>query len=192
VETFPDIISYYYETHSENDYFAADASAAGYMNPNRIKEEYLPLFIRHNQRFYEQLDMTLSPMVLDWDEPTAAVKDAFTEFSPDGFATIVMDLHNTGGKSPEPHVWKGMPVMNLLNPVNQIVNSEVSAEIMSKAIPLKYTCTPSFYFFRIVWSNPFQVKDAIQILKEKRPELHIEVVDPYNFFSLFEEYHSGK
>ena len=190
VETFPDIISYYYETHSENDYFAADASAAGYMNPNRIKEEYLPLFIEHNQKFYEQLDMTLSPMVLDWDEPSPEVKDAFTQFSPDGFATIVMDLHNTGGKSPEPHVWKGMPVMNLLNPVNQIVNSEVSADIMSNAIPLKYKCAPTFYCFRIVWSSPFQVIDAIDILKEKRPELNIEVVDPYNFFRMFKEYYT--
>ena len=135
------------------------------MNPNRIEKEYLPLFIEHNQNFYEQLDMTLSPMVLDWDEPSADVKDAFTQFSPDGFATIVMDLHNSGGKSPEPHVWKGMPVMNLLNPVNQIVNSEISANIMSAAIPLKYACVPSFYFYRIVWSSPFQVINTIEILK---------------------------
>lgn len=190
METFPDIISYYYETHSENDYFAADASAAGYMNPNRIEEEYLPLFISHNQKFYNQLDMTLSPMVLDWDEPSPAVKDAFTQFSPDGLATIVMDLHNTGGRAPEPHVWKGMPVMNLLNPVNQVVNSEISADVMSNAIPSKYICAPSFYFFRIVWSNPFQVIDAIEILKAKRPELNIEVVDPYNFFRMFKEHYS--
>ncbi len=190
VETYPDIISYFYETHSENDYFAADASAAGYMNPNRIETEYLPLFINHNQKFYNQLDMTLSPMVLDWDEPSADVKDAFTQFSPDGFATIVMDLHNSGGRSPEPHVWKGMPVMNLLNPVNQITNSDVSADIMSAHIPLKYTCVPTFYFFRIVWSSPFQVINTIELLKEKRPELDIEVLDPYNFFNMFKEHYS--
>ncbi|MEN8155519.1 MAG: hypothetical protein ABFS10_01090 [Bacteroidota bacterium] len=195
VETFPDIISYYYETHSENDYFAADASAAGYMNPNRIATEHLPLFIEHNQKFYKQLDMTLSPMVLDWDEPTADVKDAFTQFSPDGFATIVMDLHFTGGKSPEPHVWKGMPVMNLLNPVNQINNANASADVMSAAIPMLYHCTeptPAFYFFRVVWSTPTMVFDALELLKEKRPDKEIEVVDPYNFFRLFKEYYSSK
>ena len=190
VETYPDIISYYYETHSENDYFAADASAAGYMNPNRIETEHLPLFIEHNKNFYHQLDMTLSPMVLDWDEPSDDVKDAFTQFSPDGFATIVMDLHNTGGKSPEPHVWKGMPVMNLLNPVGQITNTDNAADIMSSAIPLKYKCIPSFYFFRIVWTSPNQVINAIEILKEKRPDLDIEVIDPYNFFRLFKEHYS--
>ena len=99
-ETYPDIIEYLYSTKSGNDYFGADASAAGYMNPNRIDIKYLPLFIDHNRKFYKQLDLTLSPMVLDWDEPTSDVKDAFTEFSPDGFATIVLDLHNTGGKAP--------------------------------------------------------------------------------------------
>ena len=59
--------------------------------------------------------MTIAPMVLDWDQPSPDVKDAFRQFSPDGFATIVMDLHGTGGKLPEPQVWKGMPVLELIN-----------------------------------------------------------------------------
>jgi hypothetical protein len=85
------------------------------MNPNRIEKEYLPLFVRHNRHFFQQTDMTIAPMVLDWDEPSAEVKDAFARFSPDGFATIVMDLHQTGGQGPKPHLWKGMPVTNLIN-----------------------------------------------------------------------------
>lgn len=188
IESYPDIISYYYETQTENDYFAADASAAGYMNPNRIDEEYLPLFIEHNKRFYEQLDMTISPMVLDWDEPTAAVKDAFTQFSPDGFATIVMDLHNTGGRSPVPHIWEGMPVINLLNVVGQISDNNAAADAMSRSMPYVPSGTTSFYMFRIVWSWPNQVIDAINLLKSKRSDLDIEIVDPYNFFKLFKDH----
>lgn len=192
VETYPDIIEYLYSTQSMNDYFGADASAAGYMNPNRIKKEYFPLFIEHNQKFYNQLDMTLSPMVLDWDKPTADVKDAFTKFSPDGFATIVIDFHNKGGKVPEPHVWKGMPVMELINSACNFTSLDQESDAMSGSIPSKSPDNPSFYFFRIVWTNPGQVIETIELLKKKRPELDIEVVDPYNFFRMFKEYYSGK
>lgn len=191
VETYPDIIQYFYSTKSVNDYFGADASAAGYMNPNRINKEYLPLFIKHNQKFYNQLDMTLSPMVLDWDEPSDDVKDAFTKFSPDGFATIVMDLHDTGGKTPEPQVWKGMPVMELLNSTCNFSSVDQESDAMSGSIPSRLAGKPAFYFFRIVWTSPRQVIETIELLKKKRPELDIEVVDPYNFFRMYKEYYSG-
>ena len=189
VETYPDIIEYFYSTASENDYFGADASAAGYMNPNRIQHEYLPLFIEHNKKFYKHLDMTLSPMVLDWDEPSAMVKDAFTRFSPDGLATIVLDWHNTGGKPPEPHVWKGMPVMELINSACNFSSIEQTANAMSDSMPATPEGKSAFHFFRIVWTSPGQVIDSIELLKKKRPELNIEVPDPYNFFKMFKEYY---
>jgi hypothetical protein len=189
VETYPDIIEYFYKTASENDYFAPDASAAGYMNPNRVKKEYLPLFIKHNKKFYEHLDMTLSPMVLDWDEPSAIVKDAFTRFSPNGLATIVLDLHNTGGKVPQPHVWKGMPVMELINCIDIIRNVDQAAEAMSKAIITKPVEEPTFHFFRVIWTDPGKVIDSIELLKKKRPDLNIEVADPVNFFNLFKQHY---
>jgi len=191
IETYPDIIEYLYSTQSDNDYFGADASAAGYMNPNRISKEYLPLFIEHNRKFYKQMDLTLSPMVLDWDEPTEDVKDAFTEFSPDGYATIIMDLHNKGGKLPMPHVWKGMPVMELINSACNFSSVDQESDALSGSIPFNIKGKPSFYFFRIVWTSPVQVIETIELLKKKRPDLDIEVVDPYNFFNMFKKYYSA-
>ena len=107
IETYPDVIAYLYETATPNDHFTADASAAGYMNPNRVRKEYLPLFVEHNRRFFLETDMTMAPMVLDWDEPSSGVKDAFCQFAPGGLATIVMDLHGTGGKPPAPRSGRG-------------------------------------------------------------------------------------
>jgi len=186
IETYPDVIQYFYDTKSPNDFFTADASAAGYMNPNRIDAAHLPLFIKHNKRFYERLDMSLSPMVLDWDEPTAAVKDAFRQFSPDGFSTIVIDMHNNGGEGPEPHVWDGMPVMELINSACNFSTPQQTANELSLEIPApRDGVEPGFYFFRIVWTSPSQVIAALDELRKLRPELDIEVVDPYNFFHLF-------
>ncbi len=184
LETYPDVIAHVYRTASENDHFGADASAAGYMNPNRVPKEYLPLFVRHNRRFYREADMTMSPMVLDWDEPAADVKDAFAKFSPDGYATIVMDLHNKGGKLPQPQVWKGMTVTELINDACNFAGVEQTADILSNAITARGAKRPSFHFFRIVWTSPTDVANSLEALRKKRPDLDIEVLDPYTFFRL--------
>jgi hypothetical protein len=188
VETFPDLFSYFYATASANDYFTSDASAAGYMNPNRVQERHLPLFVRHNQRFFRETDMTIAPMVLDWDEPTPQLKDAFTRFAPDGLATIVMDLHGTGGRSPEPHVWRGMPVTNLINNACNFDSPEQAAAILGACLRGQPAGSPGFYLFRVVWTGPTQIINTVALVRQARPDLDLEVVDPYTFFRLFKEH----
>jgi len=127
INTYPDLIKYYYDTKSPNDYFAADASCAGYMNPSRIQEQYLPLFIAHNKSYYGKLDMTISPMVLDWEQPSSKVKDAFAQFSPDGYSTILWHHFNgyvqPVGEYVVPQVWNGMPILALqdVGPLQDVV-----------------------------------------------------------------------
>jgi hypothetical protein len=188
IETYPDIIEHFYKTATANDYFGSDASAAGYTNPNRILPQYLPLFIRHNQKFFKQLDLTIAPMVLDWDEPTDQVKDAYAQFSPDGFATIIYNFHTETVKHQKPEVWKGMPVTDLHNHACEFKSIEEAAQAMSDAIQTS-EATPAFHFFRIVWTSPSNVIAGIEALKRIRPELDIEVTDPYNFFKLFKEHY---
>ncbi len=190
IETYPDLITHLYATATANDHFASDASAAGYFNPNRVRPEYLPLFVEHNRRFFRATDMSMAPMVLDWEEPTAAVKDAFAQFAPDGYATIIMDMHGTGGKLPKPHVWKGMPVLELINNTCNYENPKQTADAMYSAIQERGNAKPGFYFFRIVWTPPSAVIGALSVFRKEHPELPIEVVDPYNFFGLFKK-HSG-
>ena len=188
LETYPDIIAHVYATATDNDFFTSDASAAGYFNPNRVRPEYLPLFVKHNKKFFDLADMTMAPMVLDWDEPTPAVKDAFTQFAPGGFATIVLDMHNNGGKAPEPHVWKGMPVTELLNHTCNFTSPKQTADAIYGFVKKHDAKTPSFYFFRIVWVPPSAVLDSLDVFRAEHPEIEFEVVDPYNFFALFKKH----
>lgn len=195
IETYPDLMEYFYSTSSDRDTFTSDASAAGYLNPNRVLPEYLPLFVRHNRQFFRKADMTIAPMVLDWDQPSPAVKDAFRRFAPDGLATIVMDLHGNGGKLPEPHVWKGMPVMELINNACNFAGTEPTADILARAIRDRGNKVPGFYFFRIVWVNPTNITETLAALRRKRPNLDFEVLDPHTFFKLFREFqerHEGQ
>jgi hypothetical protein len=188
IETYPDLVAYFYSTATPADTFTADASAAGYTNPNRISREFLPLFARHNRRFFREADMTIAPMVLDQDQPSADVKDAFLEFAPDGLATIVMDMHGTGGRPPQPHVWKGMPVMELLNHAcNAAGRVEETADIFAKTIRDRGNQRPGFYLFRVVWVSPTAMAEAFAALRKRRPDLDFEVVGPRTFFSLFKQ-----
>ena len=187
LETYPDLIAYFYETASAADSFTSDASAAGYMNPNRIRKEYLPLFVRHNQQYFREADMTIAPMVLDQDQPSPDVKDAFQQFAPDGFATIVDDQHSRGGRLPDRQIWKGMPILELLNDACNSKESGQIAAVMANAILGRGNPVPGFYLFRTVWVNPTTITDALATLRRQHPDLNVEAVSPYALFALFKK-----
>jgi hypothetical protein len=191
IETYPDIFNYLYATATPNDHFTSDASAAGYFNPNRIEPKNLSLMVKHNKHFFRATDMTMAPMVLDWDQPSAAVKDAFTKFSPDGYATIVMDMHETGGTTPKPQVWKGMPVTELINNTCNFENPKQTSNAMFGAMKERGNSIPGFYFFRIVWTPPTSVMESLAVFRAEHPEVPIEVVDPYSFFALFKKHYQS-
>ena len=136
--------------------------------------------------------MTMAPMVLDWDEPSVAVKNAFTQFAPDGFATIVMDMHGTGGKPPKPHVWKGMPVLELFNHTCNYSSVEQSVASMHSVIGQEKSNESAFYFFRIVWVGPSVVLDVVDAYQATYPDQAIEVLDPYTFFAKAKRYYADK
>ena len=186
LETYPDIIAYFYETASPADTFTSDASAAGYMNPNRIRKEYLPLFTRHNEKFFREADMTIAPMVLDHDQPSPDVKDAFAQFAPDGYATIVAGP--PGSRYPPPQVWKGMPIIELLNDTCNSKQSGQIADIMAGVINRRGHPSPGFHLFRVVWVKPSVIVEAAAALRGNHPELNCEFVSPRTFFALYKEW----
>ena len=189
MDTYPDLLEHYYRTATTNDYFAADASAAGYLNPNFVQEQYLPLFVRHNQHYYSNLDMSISPMVLDRDSPASAVKDAFAQFSPDGFSFITFAPDGVssgipeGETAPVANVWKSMPILNRMTSAG---GSPLVESFFAATHPQAATC-PTFYIFRNVWEPVSQVVSNFHQLQANRRDLNIEFLDPYNFFRLIRE-----
>jgi hypothetical protein len=189
LETYPDLIAYFYSLATPADTFTADASAAGYTNPSRIPEKSLPLFVEHNRQFFREADMDIAPMVLDWTQPTPAVMDAFCQFSAGGFATIIYDFHGGTGRPARPQVWRGMAVTELINDAGDAFSdADKTADTMARAIRGRGGNAPGFYFFRIVWANTGNVLDSIALLRKKLPELDIEVLDPHAFFGLLRQY----
>jgi hypothetical protein len=196
IETYPDIITYLYRTKSNKDYFTSDASAAGYFNPSRIQQKYWPMVIEHNRHFFDQTDMKIAPMVLDWEEPIDTVKDAFTQFSPDGYGTIIYNFHNDA-ISPmqmkiQPQVWKQMPIIEMFNGTCNFSTAVESAQQIDSHIRDNYTGQAQFSLIRIVWVSPTKIMDIIKALHDLDPDLNFEVTDPYNFYRLLKESLSEK
>ena len=187
LETYPDLIAYYYETATPADTFTADATCAGYINPNRIPKDSLQLFIRHNQKFFREADMSIAPMVLDQHQPSPDIKDAFQQFAPDGYATIVNTVLGGRADYPPPQVWKGMPIIELLNDTCNTKQPGEMAGIMGNVILSRGAAQPGFYFFRTDWVSPSTVIDAMNLLRSQHPELHCEIVGPREFFSLYKQ-----
>lgn len=200
-DTYPDIISYYYETATPNDYFVADATCAGYFNPTRIDPKYMDLFVKHNQKYYKKLDMNISPMVLDVQMPTPLVKDAFTKFSKTGMGLTVSEDTYHSLKKVQPEIWKDMPIVALDSLMDYLLQGdfeknkdyrEFTQWFYDTYLKQNDGSSPSFYYLRTVWTSPSQVIAGIEATQKAYPNANFEIVDPYTFFNLQREYYKTK
>ncbi|MCL1794096.1 MAG: hypothetical protein FWG34_09520 [Oscillospiraceae bacterium] len=188
IESYPDIISYFYQTAAKDkDVFVADASAAGYFNPSRIKEEYWDMVVDHNRRFYDLTDMTMTPMVLDWEPLSDKTLDQMTKFSPDGLAWIIMNFH--GPVEPDkPKVHGGVMVDEMLNHVCNGGPVDEVAKALAGIIGGDFPDKPAFHYIRIVWQSPSYIIDIVEALKKLRPDLDIRLTNTYDYFRLHKQF----
>ncbi len=184
LDTYPDLISYYYGSKTPNDYFASDASAAGYFNPSRVPDDYWNMMIAHNKDYFSRMDLSVAPMVLDWEALDDDALDAFSEFAPDGLSTIIIDFHGNGGKQAKPFVYNGFMTCDEL--WNDFDTSSVEAAVnsLNRKIEKPSGRTSSFLLVRAVWVSPTFISDVIEAYRAANPDLDIEVVDIYNYYDL--------
>lgn len=184
-DSVPDVIDYYYRTKTENDYFTSDASAAGYFNPSRIPSEMWDMVTEHNREYFEKFDMTIAPMVLDWDKLGPEALEAFSKFSYDGLATIIIDFHGNGGKQAAPFLYEDTMVCDQLYNNFSTESVDRGAEAVNQIIRTQAgTGKARFGLVRCVWTSPTFISEVIEEVKAQNPNLNIEVVDIYNYFEL--------
>lgn len=190
VENYPDIVQYCYDTAKETpngyDMFAPDANCAGYIMPNWIPSQLLPLFTQHNLHFFQETDMTIAPMVTDTDQPSTEVKNAFAQFATEGYGALVWDPnhHSSMASLVTPRVWNGMMVFNVVNDICSFQNASASelAAGMSATMQKPEYASQKFFCFRLAFVKPTEVAGAIPILKQQYP--NVELVDMHTFLAL--------
>jgi hypothetical protein len=188
IESYPDIISYFYQTAAKDkDVFVADASAAGYFNPSRINEEYWDMVVDHNRRFYALTDMTMTPMVLDWEPLSDKTLDQMTKFSPDGLAWIIMNFHGPV-ELDNPKIHGGVMVDEMLNHVCNGGPVDEVAKALAGIIGGDFPDKPAFHYIRIVWQSPSYIIDIVEALKKLRPDLDIRLTNTYDYFRLHKQF----
>ncbi|MBE6660311.1 MAG: hypothetical protein E7605_02795 [Ruminococcaceae bacterium] len=190
LDTYPDIIEYYYETATPNDYFTSDASAAGYFNPSRVPDETWDIMLEHNIKYFERADMTIAPMILDQDRLDEQSLEMMSQFAPDGLSTIIIDQHSQGGSQAPAGMYGDTPTDRLDNSFNSS-SVETGAASLENIVRYGYNrklgatkSGSSLSLIRVVWKSPSYICEVVEAYKDAHPDENVVVVDIYNYFNL--------
>ena len=190
LDTYPDIIEYYYSTATPNDYFTSDASAAGYFNPSRVPDETWDIMLEHNLKYFKMADITIAPMILDQDRLDEQSLEMFSQFAPDGLATIIIDQHGMGGSQAPAGMYGDTPTDRLDNSFNS-TSVETGVASLNNIVNYGYNrklgdtkSGSSLSLIRVVWKSPSYICEVVEAYKAAHPNENVVVVDIYNYFNL--------
>ena len=178
IDTYPDLIEYYYETATPNDYFVSDASAAGYFMPSRVPDELWPLIAQHNIEYFERADMSIAPMVLDNQGMDADDLKWMIKFAKDGIATVAQN---------KTYLYEDTVVTALLGGGYDRYDPVVGAQNLEKVVNTQFSKSnsgASLNLLRCVWSTPTVMCEMVEKYQEANPDKEVVVVDIYNYFEL--------
>ncbi len=179
LETYPDMIEYYYDTKTDNDYFVSDASAAGYFMPTKVPDFLWDSFLAHNKKYFERADMSIAPMILDLNAIGYDELSKLTQFAPDGIATVVQ---NTNA-----YMYGDTPVTALLaggyDKEDPVLGAEKLEEVVNKQFN-RSNSGASLNLLRCVWTTPTVICETVENYKAANPDKEVVVVDIYNYFDL--------
>jgi len=196
VEDIPGIISYLYTTRSEQDYFVAANSGAGYLNPDALSEGGLLRWLGRSHDFYRKYGYDTQGFLLNGNGAAMSQLrlDAFTFLAPAGILT------------PDYEIDEPWPRLQLGTPLSAVATETLAGtpDVAAEAVHQAYRRVvleqgrPPFLAFRssfqsatFLWGvrDRLQAQDKTgQILGENGEVLHpnYTVVDPYTFFALLE------
>lgn len=186
----PYAFQYAYGTKSENDWFIAGDSGAGYLNPNLLigdrlgsgLPEALDLWVEHNQRYFSLLDYDITGFVINGfhgDMPRR-IQEAYAVFSPRG---VGMQL---GYEAP---LVRGTPFLRHVSDIYPAGDFSKTAAQMAHFAKGDF---PRFLIYRWILQSPSTMKAVRDRLNREYPEHAWEFCDPYTFFDLYKRSLEGE
>ncbi len=193
IERMPVFFDWAYSTRTENDFFIAGNSGAGYINPTRLSEprEFSKLksgeeaWIKHCRKYYQTLNYSITGFILNGFSHTLKEKtlDMYLKFSSDGIMTQPLWMPD---KKKFHHTFKNMPVAEMKGDI-QLSCEDAIKEISKHAKPGE----TAFLSFRSILTGPDWVKCIREGLAKARPDCKFEFVDPYTYFYLLRHHLGG-
>ncbi len=186
IERLPIAFEWCYDTKSDNDYFLAGDSGAGYTNPTQLipprEPSGLPsgvqAWINHNIPYYRRLNYSLTGFIINGfrGELTNESNGMYLPFSGDG---IMTQLHWMPKDRKDDHLLHGMPIAGMKQDITAPVDVVVKA-ILKHVRPNE----TRFLSFRSILVGPDWIKTVNEQVRAARPDCHFEPVDPYTYFYL--------
>jgi hypothetical protein len=192
----PMVFDYVYENKTENDFFAAGDSGAGYLNPSLLFEPRIfsdlpdadSLFIEHNKYYFEKFDIKHVGFIINghhkFDEK---VYNMYAKFLKGGAG------HN-GHREPV-YIKDGVPFMGYLGDLpgmsSHIDGSFDAADIDKSADMIINWGTEKLYknfmLFRTILWSPTMIDALAERLKEKDSPNEYVFLNPDDFFDMCRE-----
>jgi len=180
-DRIPHVMDYVRRTKTENDWFIAGDSGAGYLNPGMLQEprEFSDLpsgldsWAEHCIPYYKQWDLSITGFIIDGYAPGLNEKGLaiYKRFSPDGIVAQ---------KIPYQGSFEGMPFIRMN------LDLDGKPEDVANTIASRFTENmPEFFIFRTILKTPSWHLQVKENLEKKFPDAI--VVGPYEFFLLLKE-----
>ena len=188
-ERAPMVFDYVYENMTDNDFFIAGDSGAGYVIPYGLtaacdyRENPPAIFewAKYSKPYYERFDYDITGFIINGNETvTNEILAAFNAISPKG------SFHNSLARPIT--VYNGTPYLHLQNEVSG------KPERIEASIPEMYRYMTEFMGkfnfagYRTVCDSPDQTKELVErfiaYAKEHDPKYEYKYVDIHTFFDL--------
>ncbi len=189
-DRIPQAFDFIYENYTDNDFFEAGDSGAGYNNPRllyppRVHSD-LPsgaeTYVKHNQYYFDKFDMHIIGFIINGYYLTdkQQMRD-IARFATEGAG------HNGYGDPTKivdgavfmPHTWD-------MAQGHEQKSADELAQIALKHID-ECPKNKKFHLFRTILISPTFHDELVQALRRARPEANFELVDPHTFFRFAKE-----
>jgi hypothetical protein len=197
IDHYPDIIDYFYQTATPNDYFVSNVGGAGWYNPSRVEdtEEQWEMWLDHHLKYFEMTDMSVSPDMWDFQPFSAMAEKYITQYATTGAGTLISNqlrLSNApnANQPTKQHVAENGSVLDEISnrfdrndPVKCAEQWKIDIDKRDDSREGHAT----FMSCRCVWSTPEYLIQCIDELQKLYPDKEVKVVDPYTYYRLLGE-----
>ncbi len=189
IKHYPDLVEFFYETATENDYFVTNVGGAGWYTPSVVPSAQWPVVAAHHQKYFTMTDISIAPDIWDYQTLSPMAEKYITSFATTGAGTLVSNQLNRGtGEPTVPHVAENGSVIDALCNSFDREDPVKCAEGWVKEIQKRdRQGNSTFMSVRCVWCTPAHINECIAELQKLMPNRDINVVDPYTYYRLLGE-----
>jgi hypothetical protein len=198
VEDIPAIMTYLYATQTDNDYFVAANSGAGYLNPDALSEVGLLRWLLRSNQYYSQYGYDIQGFLINGNGAAMSQRrlDAFTFLTPKGILTPDFEIDE-----PWPRLQLGTPLSAVATETlagtpdvaAAAVHNAYRRIVLTEGRPPFLAFRSSFQSATFLWGvrDRLRAQDAEGLIGGNSGEVlhpNYTVVDPYTFFALLESW----